>query len=78
LLVVKTHLVKLGEECALVLDDQVLKASGIDETTPLQVSNYGDVIVVAPERDPARVEKLKSIMEEAHAEYGEVFKKLAD
>jgi antitoxin component of MazEF toxin-antitoxin module len=71
-------LVRTGNSLALVLDKPLLEATGIDETTPLEVSTDGDLIVISRQRDKKRAAKLKAIVEKAHRRYGGVFKRLAE
>ncbi|HTP24735.1 MAG TPA: AbrB/MazE/SpoVT family DNA-binding domain-containing protein [Anaeromyxobacteraceae bacterium] len=67
-----------GNSLALVLDRQLLEATGIDAATPLEVSTDGDVIAVTPVRSGKRTEQLRRVMERAHQQYAGVFKRLAE
>ena len=71
-------LTRTGNSLALVLDRQLLEATGIDAATPLEVSTDGDVIVVTPVRSGKRTERLRRVMERAHQQYAGVFKRLAE
>ncbi len=71
-------LTRTGNSLALVLDRQLLEATGIDAATPLEVSTDGDVIVVTPVRSGKRTERLRRVMERAHQRYAGVFKRLAE
>lgn len=71
-------LVRTGNSLALVLDKPLLEATGIDESTPLEVSTDGDLIVISRQRDKKRAAKLEAIVEKAHRRYGRVFKRLAE
>jgi antitoxin component of MazEF toxin-antitoxin module len=71
-------LTKTGNSLALVLDKPLLDRAQIDADTPLEVSTDGDVIVITPVRNRRRTARLKSIVAEAHRQYGGVFKRLAD
>jgi antitoxin component of MazEF toxin-antitoxin module len=71
-------LTRTGNSLALVLDRQLLKATGIDATTRLEVSTDGDVIVVSPVRSARRTERLRKVMERAHGRYGGTFRRLAE
>jgi len=71
-------LTRTGNSLALVLDRQMLEATGIDAATPLEVSTDGDVIVVTPVRSGKRTERLRRVMERAHQQYAGVFKRLAE
>jgi antitoxin component of MazEF toxin-antitoxin module len=75
---VRKRLTKTGNSLALVLDKPLLDRVGIDADTPLDVSTDGDVIVITPARSRRRVTKLKTIVAEAHAKYGGVFRRLAE
>lgn len=71
-------LTKTGNSVAVVLDRPLLEATGIDADTPVEVSTDGDVIVITPQRDPERVEKLRDGMEKIHRRFGGVFRRLAE
>lgn len=71
-------LTKTGNSVALVLDRPLLEATGIEEGATVEVSTDGDVIVVTPQRDPERSEKLRAGMEEMNRRFGGVFRRLAD
>lgn len=71
-------LTRTGNSLALVLDKPLLEQLGIDETTELEISTNGDVLVVTPIRDRKRERKLKKILEELDREYGGVFRRLAE
>ncbi len=71
-------LTKTGNSLALVLDKPILDRLEIDAGTPLEVSTDGDVIVISPVRDRRRTARLKRIVEEAHRQYGGVFRRLAE
>jgi antitoxin MazE len=72
------RLTKTGNSLALVLDKRLLALAKIDASTPLEVSTDGQVIIVTPVRDKRRVARLKTIVDEAHRQYGGVFKRLAE
>lgn len=71
-------LTKTGNSLALVLDKPVLDRAKIDANTPLEVSTDGDVIVISPVRDRRRTARLQRTIEEAHRQYGGVFRRLAE
>ena len=71
-------LTRTGNSLALVLDKPLLDQVGIDADTPLEVSTDGQVIVISPVRDKRRTAKLKTIVAQAHAKYGGVFRRLAE
>ena len=72
------QLTKTGNSLALVLDKKILEATQIDADTKLQVSTSGDTIIISPVRDKKRQAKIKKIMNDMHAKYGEAFRRLAD
>ncbi len=74
----RKRLTKTGNSLALVLDRPVLDATGIDATTPVEVSTNGDVIVITPVRPRERAKKLRSALDAINARYAGVFKRLAD
>jgi antitoxin component of MazEF toxin-antitoxin module len=74
----RKKLTRTGNSLALVLDKPLLDQVGIDAETPLEVSTDGSVIVISPIRGKRRTAKLKSIVAEAHAKYGGVFRRLAE
>ena len=71
-------LTRTGNSLALVLDRPILERAGIDADTPLEVSTDGDVIVISRARSRRRTARLKRVMEEAHRQYGGVFRRLAE
>lgn len=71
-------LTKTGNSVALVLDRPLLDATGIEPGETVEVSTDGDVIVITPQRDPERAEKLRSGMEKLHERFGGVFRRLAE
>lgn len=71
-------LTRTGNSLALVLDRQLLAATGIDATTRLEISTDGDVIVISPVRSARRTERLRMIMGRAHDRYAGTFKRLAE
>ena len=74
----RKRLTRTGNSLALVLDRPVLEATGIDASTPLEVSTDGDVIVIAPVRARKRTRKLGAALEAINARYAGVFKRLAE
>ena len=71
-------LTRTGNSVALVLDRELLEATGIDVDKPVEVSTHGDAILVRPARTKQRKRKLEGIVADAHRRYGPVFKKLAE
>jgi antitoxin component of MazEF toxin-antitoxin module len=74
----KKKLTRTGNSLALVLDRELLDATGIDAATPLEVSTDGEVIVISPVRSARRTEQLRKIMDRAHDRYAGTFKRLAE
>ena len=74
----RKKLTRTGNSLALVLDKPLLDRLGIDADTPLELSTDGDVLVISPARGKRRTGKLKTIVAEAHAKYGGVFRRLAE
>ena len=70
-------LTKTGNSLALVLDKPMLDRLRIDADTPLEVSTDGQVIVISPLRQRRRLAKVKRLVEDAHRQYGGVFRRLA-
>ena len=71
-------LVRTGNSLALVFDKALLDEARIGADTPLEISTDGDVIIVAPVRRRGRAARMKTIVAEAHRQYGGVFKRLAE
>ena len=74
----RKKLTRTGNSLALVLDKPLLEDLRIDESTPLEISTDGQVIVISPVRPKRRQERLRKVMERAHSRYGGVFKRLAE
>jgi len=56
----------------------MLEAARIDESTPLEVSTNGDVIIVTPVRERKRTAKLQAAVETIEREFAGAFKRLAE
>jgi antitoxin component of MazEF toxin-antitoxin module len=74
----RKKLTRTGNSLALVLDRDLLEATGIEASTPLEVSTDGEVIVISPLRSGARTDRLRAVMERAHARYAGAFRRLAE
>lgn len=72
------HLTKTGNSHAVVIEKKILEATGIGPETPLEISTYGDVIVISPVREADRTAKLKRGMEAIHRLYAGAFRRLAE
>lgn len=71
------RLTRTGNSLALVLDKPLLAAARIDETTPLEVSTDGDVIVITPARDKKRMAKLGEAVAAIDRQFAGAFRRLA-
>lgn len=74
----KRKLIKVGNRLALVLDKPLLERTGVNASTPFEVSTDGEVIVISPVRSARRTAKLRRVMERAHARYAGVFRRLVE
>lgn len=72
------RLTRSGNSLALILDKPLLEALSIDADTELELSTDGDVLVVTPVRDRKRTRRVQELVAEAHAQYGGVFRRLAE
>lgn len=72
------NFVKHGEDLALVLEPSVLESHQISSRTPLDISFHGDVMVVAPVRDPARVALFQEALERVNTEFGDALAQIKD
>ena len=70
-------LTRTGNSLALVLDKPMLEAAHIDESTPLEVSTNGDVIIITPARDKKRTAKLAEAMAAIDRQFAGAFRRLA-
>jgi antitoxin MazE len=70
-------LTRTGNSLALVLDKPLLEQLGIDESTELEISTNGDVLVVTPVRDRARERKFRKAVEKINRKYAGLFRRLA-
>lgn len=71
-------LTKHGNSHALVIDRPVLDLLKIDpDTTTLDVSTDGDVLIIAPVRDEKRQKKFEEALERTNKKYGRALKRLA-
>ena len=71
-------LTRTGNSVALVLDKELLEATGLDAGSTVEVSTDGRVIVISPPEDDKRSKKLDAILGKLDRRYGKVFKKLAE
>jgi antitoxin component of MazEF toxin-antitoxin module len=71
-------LTRTGNSVALVLDKELLEATGLDAGSTVEVSTDGRVIVISPPADKRRSSKLEAVLGKLDRRYGAVFKKLAE
>lgn len=74
----RKRLTRTGNSLALVLDKPFLEQAGIDESTEIEVSTDGDVIVISPVRTKKHAAKLSKAIGEINERYAGVFKRLAE
>lgn len=67
-----------GDSLVLILDGPLLEATGVDASTPLEISTCVDVIVISPVRGAERTSKLKAGVGAMHRRYAGVFARLAE
>jgi antitoxin MazE len=71
-------LVRHGNSRALVIEKPILELLNIDDDTEIEIITDGDALIMRPVRaGTARREAFERAAEEAVAEYGSVFKRLA-
>jgi antitoxin component of MazEF toxin-antitoxin module len=75
--VIKT-LTKHGNSLALVIEKPVLELIGADADTQFDISTDGQVLILAPVRDPARGAAFRAALEKVNARYPKALKKLAE
>jgi len=71
-------LTRHGNSLALVIDKGVLDILNIDDTTPLEISTDGTLLLISPVRDEKRRRQFQEALEKANAKYGRALKRLAD
>lgn len=71
------HLSRTGNSVALVLDEELLEAAGLDPEKPVEVSTDGRVIVIAPARTKGDAEKFEEARARMHAKFAGAFERLA-
>lgn len=74
----RKKLTRTGNSVALVLDRPLLEQLGLDESSEVEVSTNGDVLIMTPMREPARRRKLNKILDELDEQYAGVFRRLAE
>jgi len=71
-------LTRTGNSVALVLDKPLLEELGLDDSSEVEISTNGDVLVITPVRDAARGRKVKKIIDKLDERYAGVFRRLAE
>ncbi len=71
-------LTRTGNSLAIVLDKPLLEQLGIDESTELEISTNGDVLVMTPVRDRGRERKFRKAVERINRKYAGLFRRLAE
>ena len=71
-------LTKHGNSYALIIDKPILELLRIDPDTPIDIRTDGDVLVLAPQRDPERQAKFEEALEETNRKFGRALKNLAE
>jgi len=74
----RTHLVKDGDDLAVVIDKQLLDRLGANAETVFDVSTDGQTLVLTPVRDPERRDAFRSALEQANDRFGEGLRQLKD
>ncbi len=67
-----------GNSLALVIDKGVLELLNIDDTTPLEISTDGTLLLISPVRDEKRKLQFQEALEKVNTKYGRALKRLAD
>ena len=71
-------LTKHGNSLALVIEKGVLDLLDIDDSTPLDISTDGKVLIISPVRDEKRTRRFKSALEKTNQKFGRALKRLAE
>lgn len=74
----RTRLIRTGDSLTLILDKPLLEQAGIDESTEIEVSTDGDVIVISPVRTKQHSAKLSKAIGEINERYAGVLKRLSE
>ena len=74
---VKT-LTRHGNSYALIIDKPILELLHIEPDTPIDIRTDGDVLVLAPQRDPERQARFEEALEETNRRFGRALKNLAE
>lgn len=71
-------LTRTGNSVALVLDKELLEATGLEAGSTVEVATDGRVIIISPPAEKKRSAKVDAILGKLDRRYGRVFKKLAE
>ena len=71
-------LTRHGNSLALVIDKGVLDILNIDDSTLLEISTDGTLLLISPVRDEKRRLQFHGALEKTNAKYGRTLKRLAD
>jgi antitoxin MazE len=77
-LTMRKKLTRSGNSVALVLDRGLLEELELDESSEVELSTNGDVLVVTPVRSESRRRNVSRIIDEIDAKYAGVFRRLAE
>ena len=69
-------LTRHGNSLALVIDKGVLELLNIDDTTPLEISTDGTMLLISPVRDEKRKKQFQQALEKVNNGYGRALKRL--
>lgn len=70
-------LTRHGNSVALVIEKGILDLLNIRENTPLHITTDGNLLIVAPVRDPKRLKSFEAALTEGNARYAQALKNLA-
>ena len=74
---VKT-LTRHGNSYALIIDKPILELLHIEPDTPIEIRTDGNVLVLAPRRDPERQARFEEALEDTNRRFGRALKNLAE
>jgi len=71
-------LTRTGNSIAVVLDKPLLEQLGLDESSEVEVSTNGQIIVITPKRDSARDRRFRKAVDKINRKYAGLFKRLSE
>ncbi len=71
-------LTRTGNSIAVVLDKPLLEELGLDESSEVEVSTNGQIIVITPKRSTARDRKFRKAVDKINSKYAGLFKRLSE